>query len=155
MRIRASLGFVAVVIAAAALAGQDPPPIAKISPAAAAQRVKDGSAVLVDVRERDELDGGMAEGARWYPMSSIEDDPKAYLKFISSLPADQTIVFYCAAGVRAGSAAEIARKELGRKTANLGGFKDWKNAGLPVKVPAEKLEPGDPPGQGSRPSSMR
>jgi rhodanese-related sulfurtransferase len=144
MRIRTSLGFVAFAIAAAALAGQDAPPVEKIAPAAAAQRVKDGSAVLVDVRERDELDGGMAEGARWYPTSSIEDDPDGYLKFVSSLPADQTIVFYCAAGGRAGSAAEIARKELGRKTANLGGFKDWKNAGLPVKTPAKKLQPGDP-----------
>jgi rhodanese-related sulfurtransferase len=129
-------------MAVGAQPAQPGPPVERISPTAAAQRAKDGTAILVDVRERDELAAGMAEGARWYPTSSIKDDPKAYLKFISSLPADQTIVFYCAAGGRAGSAAEIARKELGRSTANLGGFKDWKGAGLPVATPPKKLDPG-------------
>jgi rhodanese-related sulfurtransferase len=131
-----------VPMAVGAQPAQPGPPVARISPTEAAQLAKDRKAILVDVRERDELAAGMAEGAHWYPTSSIKDDPKAYLTFVSSLPADQTIVFYCAAGGRAGSAAEIARKELGRRTANLGGFKDWKGAGLPVATPASKLDPG-------------
>jgi rhodanese-related sulfurtransferase len=104
--------------------------------------MKAGKAILVDVRERDELDAGMAEGARWYPTSSIKSDPDGYRKFVASLPEDRTIVFYCASGVRSGRAAEIASKEMGRKAANLGGFKDWKGAGLPVAVPAKSLQPG-------------
>jgi rhodanese-related sulfurtransferase len=103
--------------------------------------VKAGKAVLVDVRERNELDAGMAQGAHWYPTSSIKSDPDAYRRFLASLPADQTIVFYCASGVRSGKAAELA-SEQGRNAANLGGFKDWKGAGLPVATPAKTLQPG-------------
>ena len=79
--------------------------------------------------------------SRWYPTSSIKSDPDAYRKFIASLPADQTIVFYCASGVRSGKAADLA-SEQGRKAANLGGFKDWQGAGLPVTAPAKALQPG-------------
>jgi rhodanese-related sulfurtransferase len=124
-----------------ALAGEGAPPVAAITPADAAAQVNAGDAVLVDVRERNELDAGMAQGARWYPTSSIKSDPEAYRKFIASLPADRTIVFYCASGVRSGKAAEIAAEE-GRTAANLGGFKDWKSAGLPVTTPAKTLSPG-------------
>ncbi len=98
--------------------------------------------MIVDVRERGEIASGMAEGARWYPTSSIESDPDAFAKFVSALPAEQTVVFYCAAGVRAGRAAEIASEQAGRKAANLGGFKDWQAAGLPVTTPAKSLAPG-------------
>lgn len=114
----------------------------KISPADAAAQVKAGKAILVDVRERGELDAGMAAGARWYPTSSIKSDPDAYREFLASLPADQTIVFYCASGARSGKAAELAAQEAGRKAANLGGFKDWQGAGLPVTTPAKTLQPG-------------
>jgi rhodanese-related sulfurtransferase len=116
--------------------------VEKISPAAAAQQMKAGKAVLVDVRERDELDAGMAEGAHWFPTSKIKSDPEAYRTFIAGLPQDQTVVFYCASGGRAGKAADIASEELGHKAANLGGFKDWKAAGLPVATPAKTLSPG-------------
>lgn len=143
MRFPTLVCSIALMISLApAFSAAEPPAVEKITPAAAAQGAKEGKAVLVDVRERNELNGGMAEGARWYPSSSIEDDPDGYKKFIESLPADRTLVFYCAAGVRAGAAAEIARKELGRRTANFGGFKDWKAAGLPVAIPSKQLDPG-------------
>jgi rhodanese-related sulfurtransferase len=116
--------------------------VERITPAEAAAQAKAGRAVIVDVRERNEIASGMAEGARWYPTSSIQSDPDAFAKFVSGLPADQTVVFYCAVGVRAGRAAEIASKEPGRKAANLGGFKDWQAAGLPVAMPAKSLAPG-------------
>jgi rhodanese-related sulfurtransferase len=131
-----------VLLVAAARAGEAAPPVAAISPSEAAAQVSAGKAVLVDVRERGELDAGMAQGARWYPTSSIQSDPDAYLKFLASLPPDQTVVFYCAAGVRAGKAADLASQKAGRKAANLGGFKDWKAAGLPVTTPAKTLSPG-------------
>ena len=132
--------LVALCFAPVALAGEGST-VEAIAPTEAAQQVKAGKAVLVDVRERNELDAGMAQGARWYPTSSIKSDPDAYRRFIASLPAEQTIVFYCASGVRSGKAAEIAAQE-GRKAANLGGFKDWKGAGLPVTTPAKTLAPG-------------
>jgi rhodanese-related sulfurtransferase len=125
-----------------ALAAQEARIVEKISPTDAAAQVSAGKAILVDVRERSELEAGMARGARWYPTSAIKSDPDAYLKFVGSLPADQTLVFYCASGVRSGKAAELASQRAGRKSANLGGFKDWQGAGLPVSAPAKTLEPG-------------
>jgi phage shock protein E len=124
--------------AAVAAGGQ----VEAIAPDAAAQQMKAGKAIVIDVRERSEIDAGMAEGARWYPTSSIESDPDGFRKFIASLPEDRTLVFYCASGRRSGKAAEIANEDLGRKAANLGGFKDWKAAGLPVTIPAKALSPG-------------
>ncbi|TMA32788.1 MAG: rhodanese-like domain-containing protein [Deltaproteobacteria bacterium] len=146
MRYLALLGgwWIAVVVLAlgpVALAGEGSK-VEAIAPAEAAAQVKAGKAVVVDVRERGELDAGMAQGAHWYPTSSIQSDPEGYRKFLDSLPQDQTIVFYCASGVRSGKAAEIASKEAGRKAANLGGFKDWKAAALPVTAPAKTLQPG-------------
>ncbi len=132
----------AVLLAPAVLDAQEAPAVEAITPAHAAAQVKAGKAILVDVRERSEIDSGMAEGARWYPTSSIESDPDSFQKFVAALPEDQTIVFYCASGVRSGNAAEIAAREAGRKSANLGGFKDWKGAGLPVTIPAKTLQPG-------------
>jgi len=124
-----------------ACAAEEARSVEKISPEDAAAQVNASQAVLVDVRERSELDAGMAQGARWYPTSSIKSDPDAFAKFVASLPAEQTIVFYCASGVRSGKAAEIAG-EAGRKAANLGGFKEWKASGLPVTAPAKDLSPG-------------
>jgi phage shock protein E len=130
----------AIWVAPAAVAAGGP--VEPIAPDAAAQQMKAGRAIVIDVRERSEIDAGMAEGARWYPTSSIESDPDAFRKFIASLPEDRTLVFYCASGRRSGKAAEIANGDLGRKAANLGGFKDWKAAGLPVAIPAAALQPG-------------
>jgi len=146
MKRRARFGWlwvlaVATVFASAACAAGEGSSVEAIAPAEAAQQVKAGKAVLVDVRERNEIDAGMAEGARWYPTSSIKSDPDAFRQFVASLPAGQTVVFYCASGVRSGKATEIAEKD-GRKAVNLGGFKDWQGAGLPVVVPAKTLEPG-------------
>jgi rhodanese-related sulfurtransferase len=130
---------IALVLAPAAVTAGGA--VENIEPAVAAQQMKDGKAIVVDVRERNEIEGGMAEGAHWYPTSSIRSDPEAYRKFIASLPPEPTLVFYCASGARSGKAAEIAAA-TGRKAANLGGFKDWKGAGLPVTVPAKTREPG-------------
>jgi rhodanese-related sulfurtransferase len=124
-----------------ALAAGEGSTVEKVEPAAAARQMKDGTAILIDVRERSELEAGMAEGARWYPTSSIKSDPDAYRKFIASLPEDRTLVFYCASGGRSGAAAEIASRDLGRKAANLGGLKDWKAAGLPVAIPPKGFQP--------------
>src|SRR5262249_19139003 len=123
------------------LAAEEGPKVEAIAPVEAAAQVKAGKATLIDVRERSEIESGMAEGARWNPTCSIKADPDAYLTFIAALPTDQTLVFYCASGVRSGKAAEMARG-AGRNAANLGGFKDWKAAGLPVAIPQKTREPG-------------
>lgn len=107
---------------------------ARITPQQAADAVSKGAAVLVDVREHDEIVDGMAAPALWCATSEIEaGSPKAQ-DFISSLPKDKAVIVYCAAGVRSGRFT-VKLSELGFETANLGGFDDWADAGLPVKKP--------------------
>jgi len=105
-------------------------PVEKIEPKAAAALVEKNQATLVDVREEDEVTAGMAKSAQWFPMSKMKD-PDAFKAFLAKLPKGK-VIFYCAAGGRAGRAAEQA-KALGYDVANMGGFKDWKGAGLPTK----------------------
>ncbi len=106
-------------------------PVEKIEPKAAAALVEKNQATLVDVREEDEVTAGMAKPAQWFPLSKLMKDPAAFKEFLAKLPKGK-VIFYCAVGGRAGRAAEQA-KALGYDVANMGGFKDWKGAGLPTK----------------------
>ncbi len=110
----------------------DAPKIEAIDAKAAAALVEKGSATLVDVREEDEVTSGMAKPAKWFPLSKLNADPAAFKTFLGGIPKGNKVIFYCAAGKRAGKAAEKAA-ELGYRVANMGGFSDWSAAGLPTK----------------------
>lgn len=106
---------------------------AAMSPMEAMGELRNDFAVLVDVREDSEIkESGMAEPAKWMPTSKINANDPEWQKFVQQLPKDKRIVFYCAAGGRAGKVAELLSSQ-GFRTANIGGFKDWAAAGLPVK----------------------
>jgi rhodanese-related sulfurtransferase len=95
--------------------------------------MKNSLGVLVDVREEDELkESGIAEGALWIPTSKVEQDSPEWQAFKKALPKDKTIMIYCKAGGRAGRIAEFLAQE-GYNTTNVGGFRDWKAANLPIK----------------------
>lgn len=100
-----------------------------LQPAEALSLQKKG-ALIVDVREGEERHE-IVEGARWMPMSSIEQ-PAKWAAFVKELPADKTIVFYCAVGVRSKRVAEMLREE-GLASAYFQGPDQWKAAGLPLK----------------------
>lgn len=89
------------------------------------QGLREGSILLVDVREPHEFAAGHIPGAVSHPLSSF--DP-------SSLPEGKRIVFSCAAGVRSVRALEFAQA-AGRDIREhyKGGFKDWAAAGEPVE----------------------
>lgn len=107
---------------------------ARIGAQEAAAMVDRGEAVLVDVREERELERGMAAPAIWIPTSEIGRDGPAWRAFVAGQPRDRMLIFYCASGGRSQYAAtQLAGK--GYRTANLGGFSEWLDAGLPVKVP--------------------
>lgn len=108
--------------------------VREVSAMEAAGALRNGFAVLVDVREKDEIADGMAEPATWMPTSKAVEGSPEWEKFVSGLPKDKEIIVYCAAGGRAGEVAEKLAKES-FKVANMGGFKDWKAAGLPTKKP--------------------
>lgn len=94
--------------------------------------VKSGRAVLVDVREQEELaESGTAEGALWMPCSEMGDDSELWLSFKAKLPKDKPVILFCRSGNRSGRVAEFLACD-GFQTVNLGGFAAWKSAGLPV-----------------------
>jgi rhodanese-related sulfurtransferase len=93
--------------------------------------VQSGKAILLDVREEEELVAeGMAEGALWMPTSKMDADE--WRDFKKNLPKEKTIVVYCRSGARSGRVAALLSAE-GFLTQNAGGLKDWKAAGLPIK----------------------
>ncbi len=104
-----------------------------IEPTEAFGMLRNRFAILLDVREKEELTDGMAEGAVWMPMSMIRKAGNEWSEFVQNkLTKDKTIIIYCAVGGRAGEVAEILN-EKGFKTGNMGGFKDWVAAKLPTQ----------------------
>lgn len=116
------------------------PSVPTIGPAQAYTLVRRGEAVLIDVREREEIADGMAAPALWMPFSRIRHDPEDFARFVSVIPADRILVFYCAKGGRAEMAAARA-KQVGRSVRNMGAFSGWVGAGLPVRIPAASAAP--------------
>lgn len=99
------------------------------------QMAAKGEVILLDVREAAELQAsGTAKGALHVPLSLVplKADPKApdHLKALEGKP----IAVFCAAGARAGQAAQVLTG-LGYTAWNIGGFGQWVQAGGPtVKV---------------------
>lgn len=88
--------------------------------------LRDGSALLVDVREPDEFASGHIAGAINMPLSvfSPGNIPDA---------AGKTVVLQCAGGKRSGMALDkCASAQAAVDTHLAGGIGAWKAAGLPV-----------------------
>ena len=104
-----------------------------ISAAEANERVKAATAVLIDVREPDEWNDGVAEPALLCSLSDLSG-PRAQWKAVLEANKDKELILYCASGARSGVAASILRKE-GFNAVNAGGLGNWSRAGLPVRKP--------------------
>ena len=95
--------------------------------------VQENKAVLLDCREESEVkETGIAEGARWMPMSKVAAGAMEWTALLEKLPKDKKIFLYCASGMRSGKLAEILKME-GFDTENIGGLKNWVAANLPVR----------------------
>jgi sulfur-carrier protein adenylyltransferase/sulfurtransferase len=98
---------------------------------AADARERQGEALFVDVRERDEWEEGVVPGAVHIPRGNLESR-------IEGLVPDRSreIVLYCSGGSRSAFAAK-ALQELGYENVSslTGGFTDWKRNGFPVETP--------------------
>lgn len=96
------------------------------------QLTQSKQALLVDVREADELrESGTAAGAVWMPTSKIGECHPDWEAFKKALPKDKQIFFFCRSGARSGRVAGMLAAE-GYQTVNLGGFSAWKEAQLPT-----------------------
>jgi sulfur-carrier protein adenylyltransferase/sulfurtransferase len=94
--------------------------------------LEDGSAAIVDVRERDEWDEGHLPGAVHVPRGHLESRIER-----AAPDKERPVIVYCAAGNRSAFAAKTL-EELGYEHvfSLAGGFTDWKRNGLPFEIPA-------------------
>jgi len=96
------------------------------------RRVRQGDAVVLDVRPSQEFEAGHIAGALSMPLSTLR-------RRLDLLPSDREIVAYCRGPycVLAAEAVALLRRS-GRRAVRLReGFPEWRGAGLPVATGAE------------------
>ena len=105
--------------------------IVEIDTATAEARIEAGNVFVLDVREPDEYDEGALADAVHIPRGHLEAQIEA-----RALDRDQTIVVYCAGGVRSAFAARTLQ-ELGYSDvlSMAGGFGKWKDEGRTWRQP--------------------
>jgi rhodanese-related sulfurtransferase len=109
--------------------------VPRITPAQAQEMIAQGNALIVDVRETQEVENsGKAAGAVHVSRGLLEfradpDSPSHDKNFAK----DKNVILYCGSGGRAALAGKLL-KDLGYEHVyNLGGFKDWADAGGDVE----------------------
>lgn len=105
--------------------------IVEIDTAAAQKRIEEGNALVLDVREPDEYEQGALPNALHIPRGHLEAQIEG-----RAVDRDQTIVVYCAGGVRSAFAAQTLQ-ELGYTDvlSVAGGFGKWKDEGREWRQP--------------------
>ena len=111
--------------------------VPKITPAEAKEMIGRGNTLVLDVRDAPEIEkSGKIHGAvnvsrgmlefRADPESPYHD--KAFAK-------DKTVILYCASGGRSALAGKVLKDMGYDHVYNVGGFKDWVDAGGVVEKP--------------------
>ncbi len=134
------LGILASLAALATLVAAE---VTTLAPKEAAKLVAQNKAVLVDVREPDEWAAtGVAAPAVLLPKSDFDGEQKQWKEFLAR-NGDKQVLVYCRSGRRSGVVAEALQKQ-GVNAANVGGFQQWADAGLPTRKfkPAKKKSSG-------------
>lgn len=105
--------------------------IVEIDTAEAESRIDAGGVLVLDVREPEEYDEGALPGVLHIPRGHLEAQIEG-----RALDRDQTIVVYCAGGVRSAFAARTLQ-ELGYTDvlSMAGGFGKWKDEGRAWRQP--------------------
>jgi rhodanese-related sulfurtransferase len=109
--------------------------VPRITPAQAREMIAQGNALIVDVRETQEVENsGKAASAVHISRGLLEfradPDSPAHDK---NFAKDKNVILYCGSGGRAALAGKLL-KDLGyERVYNLGGFKDWADAGGDVE----------------------
>ena len=104
-----------------------------------AQELAAEGGLLLDIRDAPELQkSGRAVGAHHIPRGMLEfraDPDSPYAD--PELRRDRTILVFCASGGRAFLAGKLLKDMGYERVYNIGGFKDWKEAGAPVEEPMD------------------
>lgn len=90
-----------------------------------------GNPLLLDLREPKEFDGRTLPNAVHVPLSQLASRSAELAKYVS-----RPVVAFCDRGQRSRAAAAVLAKQGFTEIYNLsGGFKAWRDAGLPVTKP--------------------
>ncbi|HLX59760.1 MAG TPA: rhodanese-like domain-containing protein [Planctomycetota bacterium] len=90
------------------------------------KEIKEGKAIIVDVRAQSEWDKGHVKDAKFVPITTIKDGTAD----LASLPKDKTIYTYCARGGRAKTAAEALKAKGYNATSLKEGFEELSKNGF-------------------------
>ncbi len=101
----------------------------EVGPVAAVQLINRKNAVVLDVREQGEFNGGHISGSKNFPAASIEKRASDLKKY-----SNKPVLISCASGARSRAAYATLRK-LGFEDLHVlsGGLGAWKQANLPVE----------------------
>jgi rhodanese-related sulfurtransferase len=97
------------------------------------RRLRSGDVTLIDVRPEAEYEAGHIVGAKSVPLKELE-------RRLSAIPKRRPVVAYCRGPycVLSAGAVEKLRRRGYRAVRLADGLPDWKAAGLPVAVGAER-----------------
>lgn len=101
-----------------------------IAPLDAFELIKNNEAILIDVREKDEIQYEQIslDNVLYYPMSIIVDK----LDYISK---EQNIILICPGGLRSTKVANLLNINAYPNVANVdGGFSSWRKKNLPFET---------------------
>ncbi len=109
--------------------------VPRINPARARELIAQGNTLVVDVRDAAEVQqSGKVAGAVHVSRGLLEfradpDSPTHDKNFAK----DKTVILYCGSGGRAALAGKLLKDMGYERVHNLGGFKDWADAGGEVE----------------------
>jgi rhodanese-related sulfurtransferase len=109
--------------------------VPRITPARARELIAQGNTLVVDVRDAAEVQqSGKVAGAVHVSRGLLEfradqDSPTHDKNFAK----DKTVILYCGSGGRAALAGNLLKDMGYERVYNLGGFKDWADAGGEVE----------------------
>jgi len=102
-----------------------------INTLAATQLINAGNPLLLDLREPKEFDGRTLPNAIHVPLSQLGSRASELAKYVS-----RPVIAFCERGQRSRGATSVLEKQGFKEIYNLsGGFKAWRDAGLPVTKP--------------------
>ncbi len=89
------------------------------------EMAQEGKAIIVDVREENEIADGMVKGAKWFPLSKINQD-KNWDQEFKKMTGEKKVFVYCRSGGRAGRVKGMLH-DKGTESVNFGGFMTLQN----------------------------
>jgi rhodanese-related sulfurtransferase len=109
--------------------------VPRVSPAEARKMVAEQNAVIVDVRDRPELQAsGKIPGSVHIPRGMLEFRADAETQYHDqNLSKDRPIILHCASGGRSALSGQTLKQMGYEHVYNLGGFKDWVEGGGDVE----------------------